>query len=314
MNFDFSNVHDTLVKPTDMHQYLDPSSCHPSHCVESIPYSQALRLNRICSETSFFDKRCNDLEAWLIQRGYSEKLVREKVLKARRYKRKDLLNKEKGERKSKLVFNITFHPSFRRLNKVLRKIHVLLTCDKEHQNVFQDTPIVGFRKGKSLKDMLVRAKVPPLNNIIAGGSERCHGKRCGVCPFVKETSQFTDKNGRTYDIRANKLNCNSCNVVYLLTCKTCRVQYVGSCTTKFRMRFNNYKSCNSRHNLKTVPQQELHIHFDEPGHNGFDDFEFTLIDQGSDLNSVRKREMFWQYKLNTFIPHGLNECEVFIPT
>ena len=33
------------VKPTDSHQYLQSSLCHYFHC---IPYSQALRLNRIC--------------------------------------------------------------------------------------------------------------------------------------------------------------------------------------------------------------------------------------------------------------------------
>ena len=53
---------DLFVKPTDSHQYLQSSSCHPFHCKKGIPYSQALKLNRICSETKSFDKRCNDLE------------------------------------------------------------------------------------------------------------------------------------------------------------------------------------------------------------------------------------------------------------
>ena len=62
---------DLFVKPTDSHQYLQSSSCHPFHCKKGIPYSQALRLNRICSETNSFDKRCNDLERFLLERGYS---------------------------------------------------------------------------------------------------------------------------------------------------------------------------------------------------------------------------------------------------
>ena len=40
---------DLFVKPTDSHQYLQSSSCHPSHCKKGIPYSQVLRLNRFCS-------------------------------------------------------------------------------------------------------------------------------------------------------------------------------------------------------------------------------------------------------------------------
>ena len=59
---------DLLVKPTDTHQFLDPSSSHPYHCKKGIPYSQALRLNRICSDNESFDKLCNDLEGWLMER------------------------------------------------------------------------------------------------------------------------------------------------------------------------------------------------------------------------------------------------------
>ena len=47
---------DLHVKPTDSHQYLQSCSCHPFHCKKGIPYSQALRLDRICSETNYFVK------------------------------------------------------------------------------------------------------------------------------------------------------------------------------------------------------------------------------------------------------------------
>ena len=33
---------DLYSKPTDKHQYLSPSSCHPKHCSKSIPFSQAI--------------------------------------------------------------------------------------------------------------------------------------------------------------------------------------------------------------------------------------------------------------------------------
>ena len=74
---------DLHIKPTDTHQFLDSTSCHPCHCKKSIPYSQALRYNRICFDNEKFDRRCNDLEERLMERGYSERMVRTQVLKAR---------------------------------------------------------------------------------------------------------------------------------------------------------------------------------------------------------------------------------------
>ena len=53
---------DLFVKPTDTHQFLDPTSCHHYHCKKATPYSQTLKLE-ICSDNSNFDKRCNEIES-----------------------------------------------------------------------------------------------------------------------------------------------------------------------------------------------------------------------------------------------------------
>ena len=71
---------DLYVKPTDSHQYLLSSSCHPFYCKKGIPYSQALRLNRIYSNNEFFDRRCYDLEKYLLERGYSDRMVHKEIL------------------------------------------------------------------------------------------------------------------------------------------------------------------------------------------------------------------------------------------
>ena len=69
-----------------------------NHSKKSTPDSQALGLNRICSENSLYDKLCNELEVWLREQGYSYKLVRKQILKTCRYKRKELLNNMKNKR------------------------------------------------------------------------------------------------------------------------------------------------------------------------------------------------------------------------
>ena len=71
---------DLFVKPTETHQFLDHTFCYSYHCKKDIRYSQTLRPNRICSDNNSFDKRCNELESWLLKKGYSEKMVTKQVL------------------------------------------------------------------------------------------------------------------------------------------------------------------------------------------------------------------------------------------
>ena len=56
----------------------------------------------------------------------------------------------------KLVFKTTYHPNFSNLKVTVSFLHFLLILDQEHQQVFHKAPIIGFRRAKSLKDILVR--------------------------------------------------------------------------------------------------------------------------------------------------------------
>ena len=148
----------------------------------------------------------------------------------------------------KLVFNITYHPNFSNLKDTMSFLHLLLTPDQEHQQVFHKVPIIGFRRAKSLKDILVKAKVPPvLKNEESCGP--CKKSRCEICELIVSTDNFkSTMTHRTYFIRPPDLKCSSKNVVYLFTCKTCSKQYTGS-TEDFQPRFNNYR-CAHRDFLK----------------------------------------------------------------
>ena len=141
-------------------------------------------------KNQFFGKRCNDLEVWLKNRGYNEKLVRQQNLKARKYKRTDLLHSQREEvHKNKLVFNTTYYPIFSKLKNILSKIHLLQTPDREHSKVFEDIPVIGFKKGKSLKDIPVRAKVPP-HKTEEGFCGPCSKPRCEIYKHITKTHQF----------------------------------------------------------------------------------------------------------------------------
>ena len=52
---------DLCTKPTDKHQHLVHSSCHPLHTKKVISFSLALRLRRICSTDAAFNTRAAQL-------------------------------------------------------------------------------------------------------------------------------------------------------------------------------------------------------------------------------------------------------------
>ena len=105
-------------------------------------------------------------------------------------------------------------------------------------------------------------------------------------------------------------NCDSSNVVYLFDCVVCNFQYMGSTSTPFRLRINNYKACYRRFRSgSSVPQMDFSRHFSEEGHHGFlEDILVTIIDKF--VGGDRIRESFWQHKLDTVTPQGLNVREV----
>ena len=55
-----------------------------------------LRFNTVCSDNENFDKR-NDLEKWLLERGYNQKMVCKQILRASEHSRNDLFEREKPQ-------------------------------------------------------------------------------------------------------------------------------------------------------------------------------------------------------------------------
>ena len=106
----------------DTHKFLDPTSCYPYHCKNDIPYNQTLRFNRICSDNNNFDNRCNELESWLLEKGYSEKMVRKQLLRDHEHSRESLLEKLKSESdENKLTLNTTYYPVFQNGRNILQE-------------------------------------------------------------------------------------------------------------------------------------------------------------------------------------------------
>ena len=77
------------------------------------------------------------MERFLLERGYSSKLVRKEILRARKIPRNELLDKERSRANdSKLTFHVTYYPVFRHLKSQWKELHVIIACDEDHKNYF----------------------------------------------------------------------------------------------------------------------------------------------------------------------------------
>ncbi|XP_041461655.1 uncharacterized protein LOC121412959 [Lytechinus variegatus] len=129
------------TKPTDTHQYLHSSSCHPRHCKTGIAYSQALRLRRICSEDPDFSFHTRNLQKHLCARGHGARAVQLAINKVRSLPRSEVL-KPKSNKKTtdRIPLVTTFHPNLPPLRKILCDNHHILHTSDRLQQAVPDTP------------------------------------------------------------------------------------------------------------------------------------------------------------------------------
>ena len=187
--------------------------------------------------------------------------------------------------------------------------------------------IIGFKNDRSLKDHLARTVLPKVDG--EGRLKPCWWKKrsCEVCKLVNDTFHFKRRDTKKmFNILKGPLDCNSNHVVYLFECKQCqyRFPYVVSTKAKFRYRINNYKSTHRKFRKKYVEkdlaivikkselkQKLFHEHYCSEGHQGIENWSVTLMDQVEDLDSLRKKELYWINRLNTWATNGLNVREVY---
>ena len=258
-------------------------------------------MARVFSHEADFRKHTTEMKSWFLKRGYPNN-VTEKEMKKVKFSK--ISSTRKGNAKG-VPLVVTYHPGLKNFNQIINKNLHLLYMDQEVKKVFTPKPMVSFCSARKLSSYLVRAKPYPLKRKV--GSFECKGKRCQTCLNVNETDSFASSvTKEEYKIN-HCFDCNEKCLIYLLTCKVCLKQYVGQTVDEFRLRWNNYKSNNRKHQrLEPCLQEHLFEHFNEEGHHGFlKDVSITFIDK-TDLSKPLKRENYWKNVLKTMACLGLN--------
>ena len=298
-------ITDVYSKPTDTHQYLSPQSCHPKHCTKSIPFSQALRIKRICSTAGKTKQRLGQLKNRLKKRGYKQQVINGSFKKADQFNRNELLQYREKRKNNRVPFVITYHPSLRNLPGIIREHWKSVERNSDLSKMFPEPPVMAFRKPSSLKNLLVRAEMSRPTTAV-GECCPCGNARCKTCKQIQSTSTFTSKTTqKQYKIFCD-VNCKTSNVIYILECPICGLQYVGESLQPFHKRVNGHRS-----DIKKKPFLPVNQHMVSVGHSScdFDKMKITIIDHNNNWNDKQRghRETFWIKELKTLYPKGINK-------
>jgi len=191
------------------------------------------------------------------------------------------------------------------------------------------TPFVVYKRGTSLQNILVSAKYIKsrntfldtqdkllvealvalqepddsfIENIPKYRTKKCKHPLCGCCDLILESNHFSStKNNKKYPIKTN-MNCNSSNLIYLITCKICHLQYVGETKRKLKDRLNDHLS-----NIKTNKITTISLHFKNLNHS-IEHLQIIPIEliNNDDKNIRLTKEKYWIQTLKTAYPYGLN--------
>ena len=99
-----------------------------------------------------------------------------------------------------------------------------------------------------------------------------------------------------------KVNCDTCNCVYLIHCEKCGKNYIGESGRLLKNRLSDHKGYITNHVLNVSTGD----HFNLPGHS-LANVQITILEQvkKNDTMYRKEREKYFINKFNT-IEEGLN--------
>ena len=128
----------------------------------------------------------------------------------------------------------------------------------------------------------------------------CNGNRCNKCPYINRTSSINIY-GKSFEIRSN-LNCNSSNLIYVISCIKCNIHYIGQTQNPLRIRLSKHIS-----DINTQKDTNISKHFNSHSENLDATFRITPVLYIPDTNYRKIVEMKLIKSFDTLCPKGLND-------
>ena len=308
---------DLYVKPTDTQQYLMATSCHPNHTKRSIPYSQALRILRICSSKESAKIRCTELVDCLVKRGYNKRKTNKQIERAFT----NFSNPPTGHQSHTtrpVYFNVQFHPSLPDIKGILQRYMPLLHQSVTMKTVVPDLPLISFSQPHNLCRSLCRAKLrqtASVNDEPPRPSQSCGKSRCKLClSLICSNHISSTANNKTFKCYNDNTSCDSKWIIYVISCPICNLQYVGQ-SNNFRARMNGHKSDFRLYAAGRSNKMDNKLLYDHLICHNIDYFHVSIVDMiqvGNNTESqldelLSRKERKWIWDLCSITPYGLNQ-------
>ena len=147
-------------KATETFQYTNFYSCHPPGVTKGFIKGEALRLLRTNSSQFTFEENISNFKTRLQNRDYPVRIVGKHLSEIKFSDREmSLAQQNKTAYKKILPFVTQYHPALPNLKDTLMGKWRHIENQPQLKEIFKEPPIISYRKGKSLKDILIKAKL-----------------------------------------------------------------------------------------------------------------------------------------------------------
>ncbi len=319
-------VYTTLyTKPTDTHDYLLYTSAHPRHCKDNTPYSQLMRLRKICTLDKDFAENSEMILSHFHRRGYPLELLKSAWEIAKLLDREALIKPkpiaiDPPKQNNDFFLTTTFNPASPNLKGMLTKNWDLISIPPYDLNINPNRIKLGHRRCPNLKEKLCSATIsyPPNRDPIVGrdtlwnpdrAPNKCGNRNCRYCPLIEHHGRIISHiTGRTYHAPIG-VTCKSNNLIYIITCKKCLAQYVGETHRPLHKRMYEHL-----YSIRQKMDTPVALHFNRPGHDTSNvkfevaSFIYSHAPPNSEVGIKIRRsvEKLWIHRMKTNRSPGMN--------
>ena len=312
----------TYSKPTDVHHYIEPTSCTPNLHRKSLSIikgvAHRLRVTNMLDDDLL--SALNVFSGYLVASGYDKSTILKHFTDVLNISNRSLVFREKYVDPSfKIAFVTGMHPGLPNVQKLFDRFYpVISSCPFSSKVLPRDALISTSRKLPNLSSILAGNpfKVSQPSSLLKG-FQKVQNCKCKICKegfFTSKVFPQVSKD-RGYALPA-PIDCRSSNVVYLIIC-SCGQYYVGR-TEHPRPRWANHKShvrtsytksCNLASHCVA---KHKHLLGEDKLYELGDvktAFKFILLEAlgpSGSIDELKKKEAIWRTRLESWAPIGLN--------